>query len=69
MKRLNLFFYEFIEMLYLILKFNTVQTLCGKKKFYDYPYKNEKVAAMLRLGCSYLAAIRYVCNNWWQKSS
>ena len=32
---------------------------------YMYPYKNEKVAAMLRLGCGYLAAIRYVCDNWW----
>ena len=32
-------------------------------------YKNEKVAAMLRLGCGYLAAIRYVCDNWWQQSS
>ena len=33
------------------------------------PYKNEKVAAMLRLGCSYFAAIRYVCDNWWPQSS
>ena len=33
------------------------------------PYKNEKVAAMLRLGCGSVAAIRYVCNNWWRQSS
>ena len=29
-----------------------------------FPYKNEKVAAMLRLCCGYLAAIRYVCDDW-----
>ena len=33
------------------------------------PYKNEKVAARLQLGCCYYAAIKYVCNNWWQQSS
>ena len=33
------------------------------------PYKNEKVAAMLLLGCGYLAAIRYICDNWWRQSS
>ena len=36
---------------------------------YIYPYKNEKVAAMLKLGCSYFAAIRYVCNNKLPQSS
>ena len=35
----------------------------------SYPYKNEKIAAMLRLGCSYFAAIRYVCDNWWPQRS
>ena len=34
-----------------------------------YPYKNEKVAAWLQLGCCYYAAIKYVCNNWWRQSS
>ena len=33
------------------------------------PYKNEKVAARLQLGCCYYAAIKYVCNNWWRQSS
>ena len=35
----------------------------------EYPYKNEKVAARLQLGCCYYAAIKYVCNNWWRQSS
>ena len=33
------------------------------------PYKNEKVAARLQLGCCYYAAIKYVCSNWWRQSS
>ena len=33
------------------------------------PYKNEKVAARLQLGCCYYAAINYVCDNWWRQSS
>ena len=33
------------------------------------PYKNEKVAARLQLGCCYYAAIKYVCNNWWRQNS
>ena len=35
----------------------------------DHPYKNEKVAARLQFGFCYYAAIKYVCNNWWQQSS
>ena len=27
------------------------------------------MAARLQLGCSYYAAIKYVCNNWWRQSS
>ena len=34
-----------------------------------YPYKKDKVAARLQLGCCYYAAIKYVCNNWWRQSS
>ena len=33
------------------------------------PYKNEKVAARLQLGCCYNAAIKYVCNSCWRQSS
>ena len=36
---------------------------------YTCPYKNEKVAARLQLGCCYYAAIKYACNNWWRQSS
>ena len=34
-----------------------------------YPYKNEKVAASLLLGCGYFAATRYVCHNYRPQSS
>ena len=41
---------------------------CGTLQHHS-PYKNEKVAARLQLGCCYYAAIKYVCNNWWRQSS
>ena len=44
-------------------KFKPLAIFCGC------PYKNEKVAARLQLGCCYYAAIKYVCNNWWRQSS
>ena len=55
--------------------FSLAATLCFRQSvvrlsiMFANPYKNEKVAAMLRLGCGYLAAIRYVCDNWWRQSS
>ena len=36
MKRARLVFSEFQEVLYFILKFHTVLTLCGKYNFHDY---------------------------------